>query len=153
MLAAIVRRTALFATIWIVLSENSAESVAFGLPAVAGAVWMSLRLQSPAHGLRLWRAAALLPGFLAGSLAGGLDVARRAFSLRPVLRPGWVVHSTSLLPGGRVALGGELSLMPGTLAAGCEGDRLLVHVLDCQAGFEGGIGTQEKRLARVSEGP
>jgi len=151
MLPAIAKRTVLFAVLWVSLTGGAVDALAFGLPTVAASVWLSLRLLPPLGALRLLRALALVPGFLAGSLAGGLDVARRAFSPRPALRPGWVAFPTRLGGGGRLALGGELSLMPGTLAAGCAGGRLLVHVLDTGAGFEKGIAHEEDRIARVTE--
>lgn len=150
MLPAIAKRTALFAVIWITLAGAEPYALAFGLPAVAAAVWLSLRLLPPVGTLRLLQALLMLPGFLWGSLSGGIDVARRAFSLRPALRPGWVLHPTALGSGARVALGGELSLMPGTLAAGCAEGRLVVHVLDRGAGFEDGIAREEGRIAAIA---
>lgn len=152
MLSAIVKRAILFSAIWVVLTGGAPDALAFGLPTLAAAVVISLRLLPPVGTLHLLRALAMVPGFLLGSLAGGLDVARRAFSPRLVLRPGWVIHRTRLGGGGRVALGGELSLMPGTLAAGCDKGRLLVHLLDRDAAFEGSISREEGRIARVSEG-
>lgn len=150
MLPAITKRTLLFAAIWVILTGAAPDALLFGMPTVAAAVWLSLRLLPPVGALRLMRALAMLPGFLSGSLSGGLDVARRAFSLRPALRPGWVAYPTLLPGGGRVALGGELSLMPGTLAAGCAEGQLLVHVLDRDAGFEEGIAREEGRIAAIA---
>lgn len=152
MLPAILKRTLLFAAIWVILTGGTVDALAFGLPTIAASVWLSLRLLPQVGTLRLMRALAMLPGFLSGSLSGGVDVARRAFSLRPALRPGWVAYPTRLAGGGRVALGGELSLMPGTLAAGCSEGRLLVHVLDRGAGFEHGIAREERRIAAISQG-
>lgn len=152
MLPAIAKRTALFAAIWVALTGAALDALAFGLPTVAAAVWLSLRLLPPVGTLRLLAAFAMVPGFLFGSLAGGLDVARRAFSLRPALQPGWVLHPTRLGSGGRVALGGELSLMPGTLSAGCADGCLLVHVLDRGAGFEKGIAREEGRIRAIAPG-
>lgn len=149
MLPAIAKRSALFAAIWVILTGAATDALAFGLPTVAAAVWLSLRLLPPVGTIRLLRALTLVPGFLRGSLSGGIDVARRAFSPRPRLRPGWVLHPTRLKGGARVVLGGELSLMPGTLAAGCSEGRLLVHVLDRGAGFEQGIAREEGRIGGV----
>jgi len=149
MLPAIMKRTALFSAVWLALTGGAVDALAFGLPAVAASVWLSLRLLPPVGALRLWRLALLVPGFLAGSLVGGIDVARRALSPRLTIRPGWVLHKTRLPGGGRVALGGELSLMPGTLSAGCQDGYLLVHVLDRGAGFERSIPVEEHRIARV----
>lgn len=151
MLPAIIKRALLFTAIWVILTGGSVDALAFGLPTTVASVWLSLRLLPPVGALRLMRALAMVPGFLSGSFAGGIDVARRAFSLRPALRPGWVAYPTRLAGGGRVALGGELSLMPGTLAAGCADGRLLVHVLDRGAGFEQGIAREEGRIAAISQ--
>lgn len=150
MLPAIAKRTVLFAVIWVALTGAATDALAFGLPAVAAAVWLSLCLLPPVGTVRLLRALAVLPGFLSGSFIGGIDVARRAFSLRPALQPGWVTYPLRLGGGARVVLGGELSLMPGTLAAGCADGQLLVHVLDRGAGFEQGIAREEGRIAAIS---
>ena len=88
MLPAITKRTLLFAAIWVILTGAAPDALLFGMPTVAAAVWLSLRLLPPVGALRLMRALAMLPGFLSGSLSGGLDVARRAFCLRPAWRPG-----------------------------------------------------------------
>lgn len=152
MLSAIVKRMVLFSAVWLALTGAALDALAFGVPAVAASVWLSLRLLPPVGALRLWRLALLLPGFLAGSLVGGLDVARRALRPRLNIRPGWVLHPSRLASGGRVALGGELSLMPGTLSAGCQDGHLLVHVLDLGAGFERSIPVEEHRIAGIMHG-
>lgn len=149
MLSAIVKRAILFAVVWLALTGAAPDALAFGLPAVAVSVWLSLQLLPPVGAMRLVRLVLLVPGFVAGSLGGGLDVARRALSPRLVLRPGWVEHRTRLPGGARVALGGELSLMPGTLSAGCHDGSLLVHVLDCDARYQRSITLEEHRIAAV----
>lgn len=150
--SAIVKRLILFSAVWLALTGAAFDALAFGVPAVAASVWLSLRLLPPVGALRLWRMVLLVPGFLTGSLVGGLDVARRALRPRLNMRPGWVLHPSRLDGGGRVALGGELSLMPGTLSAGCHEGRLLVHVLDRGAGFEHSIPAEERRIAGVMHG-
>ncbi len=62
------------------------------------------------------------------------------------LSPGWVEVPAQLPDGGRVAMGAELSLMPGTLVAGVRGERLLVHLLDTEAGFENAIPREEEAI-------
>lgn len=150
MLPALAKRTMLFTAIWFALTGAAPDALVFGLPAIAAAVWLSLRLLPPVGPWRLLKVLALLPGFLAGSLAGGIDVARRAFSPRPALHPGWVRYPTGLKGGARVVLGGELSLMPGTLVAGHDEGRLLVHVLDLRTDFAQEIAREEGRIAGVS---
>jgi len=65
------------------------------------------------------------------------------------LAPGWIELPSDLSGGGRAALGGELSLMPGTLAAGCDGDRLLVHLLDTGAGFDTALPREAAEIAAI----
>jgi multicomponent Na+:H+ antiporter subunit E len=76
-------------------------------------------------------------------------VARRAFDPHLPLRPGWLIRDVALSAGGRVALGAELSLMPGTLVAGSDGRALLVHVLDTGDDHEQALATEEARLVAV----
>lgn len=135
--------------IWIVLSGANAKAGAVGVFAVPMATWLSLRLLPGGDHLVLWRLLRHFPSFVGGSLQGGLDVARRALSPGMSLSPGWVEVPVRLPDGGRVALGAELSLMPGTLAAGVRGDRLLVHLLDTDAGFERAIPREEAAIAAM----
>ena len=113
------------------------------------AVWLSLRLLPATHPLVMWRLARHLPRFVAGSVSGGIDVAKRAFSPRLRLNPGWVEIPSDLPDGARVALGAELSLMPGTLSAGSEEGRLLVHLLDTDAGFDRAIPHEISEIAAI----
>ena len=147
---AILHRTALLGAIWAALTAPSAEGLAVGVLAVPAAVWLSLRLLPARHPLVVWRLALHLPRFIAGSVIGGIDVARRAFARDMPLRPGWVELPVDLPDGGRVALGGELSLMPGTLAAGSHEGRLLVHLIDTEAGFDAAIPREEAEIAAMT---
>lgn len=100
--------------------------------------------------MRLITVFRLAPGFAWVSLLGGLDVAWRAFHPRLPLNPRWVVYPVRLPPGAaRVSLGNELSLMPGTLAAGGQGDTLYVHCLDGDRPVEGQIAEEERRVAET----
>jgi multicomponent Na+:H+ antiporter subunit E len=116
-------------------------------------VWLSLHLLPARHPLQLWRLLGHLPRFVRGSIIGGIDVARRAFARDMPLDPGWVEVEVALPEGGRAALGGELSLMPGTLAAGCREGRLLVHLLDRGAGFDAAIPQEAAALAAMIGAP
>lgn len=142
------RRIALFAALWLILTNG--EAVMLGVAVVPAASWLSLRMLPATPPLRLLALLATVPGFIWRSLLGGLDVARRALDPRLPLDPGWIEVVVDLPDGGRVALGGELSLMPGTLAAGSEGRRLLVHVLDRRQDVEGAVRTEAVRLGRAA---
>jgi multicomponent Na+:H+ antiporter subunit E len=135
---------------WLVFAGTGLEALVVGLIFVPIAVALSLRLVPGGIPLRLGAVAGLLPRFIAQSVIGGIDVARRAFDPRLPIDPGWIEVPVALPDGGRVALGGELSLMPGTLAAGSVGDRLLVHVLDRKQDVEAAIRNEEKRLRQTT---
>ncbi len=146
--AAWVRRIIFFAVLWFVLSEG--EAYVLGAAVVSAASWLSLRLLPATRPIRLLPLVAMAPNFLWRSLLGGLDVGRRALDPRMPINPGWVVLPVNLPDGGKVALGGELSLMPGTLAAGTDRGKLLVHVLDKGQDHARMVQIEERRLGRVS---
>lgn len=146
---AIVHRTMLFGGGWLALAGSAPQALAAGLIVTIAAVWLSLRLL-PAHDpLVLWRLARHVPRFVAASVRGGVDVARRAFSPGMPLNPGWIEMRSDLPEGARAALGGELSLMPGTLAAGSEDGKLIIHLLEIDAGFEDAIAREEAQIAAI----
>jgi len=141
------RRFALLFLIWFALTGNDPAAFLPGIVAVLIATWISLRLLPPVSSLRLWRFALLLPGFLWRSGLGALDVARRAMDPRMPLAPGWLEVPSRLPPGGRAALGGAFSLMPGTLVAGTRRDRLMVHCLDTAQPVQAAMDAEEKAFA------
>lgn len=149
LLKALLHRTALLGGTWLVLTDADPAALAPGVAAVAASTWLSLRLLPPRHPLVLWRLARFFVPFVWGSIGGGVDVARRALSPGLKLRPGWVAVPMHLPDGARVALGTELSLMPGTLAAGSHDGKLLVHLLDTEAGFDHAIPKHEAEIAAM----
>ena len=149
MIAAAGRRLALFTALWIILTQS--EAVVLGVAVVPAASWLSLRLLPATRPLRLLALLAMAPGFVWRSLLGGFDVGRRALDPHLPLDPDWIEVVVELPDGGRVALGGELSLMPGTLAAGSDGALLLVHVLNRGQDVEGAVRSEAVRLGRAVE--
>lgn len=135
---AILHRAGLFGAIWAVLAARDAAGLIAGLAVVPLAVWLSLTLIPARSPMDLWRVVLHLPRFIAGSVAGGVDVARRAFARDMGLSPDWLRVEVDLPEGARSALGVEISLMPGTLAAGADGRSLLVHRLT-RVGAEGDV--------------
>ncbi|MFN3685188.1 Na+/H+ antiporter subunit E [Salinarimonas sp.] len=146
-----IERFVLFAILWIVLTGFYPGGLYFAIPAVAAATWASLLTLPPRERRGSVLAALLLAiGFLWRSVLGGIDVARRAFDPRLPLAPGWRLVRTRLPEGGaRVALASEISLLPGTLAAGSRGDDLLVHCLDTRQDVVGATRREEARIARA----
>jgi len=145
-------RLVLLGSVWLVLTGADMKGLGVGAVAVPAATWLSLRLMPAQRPLLVWRLVMHLPSFVAGSVLGGIDVARRALAPNMPIKPGWVEVPARLSDAGRVLLGAELSLMPGTLAAGMRRDRLLVHVLDTDAGFEHAIPREEAVIAAMMPG-
>lgn len=147
----LINRLLFLGGIWFMLTGLDLKALALGAVVVPVAIWLSLRLLPGQRRLILWRLALHLPAFVVGSVRGGLDVAWRAFSPHLPLDPGWIDVPVKLSDGGRAVMGGELSLMPGTLAAGTQKDRLLIHVLDTQAGFERSFSREEAAIAAMTQ--
>lgn len=136
--------------IWLALTGGGDPGgLIVGVVVAAAGAWLSLRLLPPGpQGLSLISLARMFPGFIWRSVLGGVDVAWRALHPRMPLKPGWVVLPTSLPEGvARVALGGEFSLLPGTLVAGSRDDDLLIHCLDTDQEIESAIRREEEDIA------
>jgi len=146
---AVIHRALLFAAVWLVLTGADPAGFAAGLAVSAAAVWLSLHLLPARHPFKLWRMTLHFPRFVIGSVRGGVDVALRAFSPGLRLNPGWIEVPSDLPDGARAALGGELSLMPGTLVAGSADGKLIVHLLDTDAGFDAAIPREEAEIAAL----
>jgi multicomponent Na+:H+ antiporter subunit E len=146
----LVKRFALLLGAWLVITAGDPAALPVGVLTVLAGVALSVRLVQPgARTVRLQAVLALVPSFLADSLKGGVDVARRAFDPRLPLRPGWIEYPLRLPPGlSRVSLGNFLSLMPGSLAAGEHHGALYVHCLDTSGELEPRIASEEERIAR-----
>ena len=95
------------------------------------------------HSIGLWSLISFVPFFITQSLAGGFDVAWRAFQPKLPIQP--AIYSMPFRlqsEGARVFLAQIISLMPGTLSCCVGPQRLIVHVLS---------GTRETFLAETRE--
>jgi multicomponent Na+:H+ antiporter subunit E len=146
------KRFLFLSVIWLALTKGDPGGVVVGIVVAAAGTWLSLRLLPPGeHGVSLIALARKFPTFIWRSVLGGVDVAWRALHPRMPLKPGWVVVSTALPEGGaRVALGGEFSLLPGTLVAGSRDDDLLIHCLDTDQEIESAIRREEEDIAAAT---
>jgi multicomponent Na+:H+ antiporter subunit E len=128
---AVVLRASVLGVGWWGLTRGAVDGVGFGFVTVAMALGVSLWV-SPPRG-PTWRPWGLLRFgwvFLAGSLQGGLEVARRALSPRMSLAPVFVTFRSRLpVDSGQDLFMSTLSLMPGTLGVERDGSLLHIHVL------------------------
>jgi multicomponent Na+:H+ antiporter subunit E len=142
---------AALAGLWWLLSDGDPASWIIGLPAVAAAGWSAHRLRS--GGASTISASGLLrflPFFLWESLRGGIDVALRTLAPRMRIHPGFTVYRTRLRRrDARVLFANCVSLLPGTLAADVDGDRLDVHLLDAGSDPAEELRRLELAVARV----
>jgi multicomponent Na+:H+ antiporter subunit E len=144
-----VRRVAMFALLWAILTGGEAGSWLIGAPVIVFAAWVSLTVWAVAP-LSLRGLARFLPWFAWQSVAGASDVAIRAFRPRMPLQPGLVRHRVRLPPGAsRVALANVISMLPGTLSADLDGEEVLVHALDTSHDVHEMILDLEPRVAAV----
>ncbi|MFW5834232.1 MAG: Na+/H+ antiporter subunit E, partial [Pseudomonadota bacterium] len=95
-----------------------------------------------------------LPGFVVRSLAGAIDVARRVFDPALPIRPAFRTRrARSCDPAARASHLAAISLLPGSLAAGTEGEVDHVHLLpDTQSALDA-IEAEDRRIRRLFAGP
>ena len=145
-------RGAGFLLLWLVLMQTTKPAdLAIGASASLAATWVSLRLLPPAAGcVRFRRLLALLPHFLKESVLAGIDVARRAFTPRLPLRPGFVTCPLAFPPGfARNSFAAITSLLPGSVPADEGEGGLIYHCLDTAAPVVEQLWKEERLLARA----
>jgi multicomponent Na+:H+ antiporter subunit E len=148
----VLARALLYFGVWIVIDQSAKPAnLVFGVLAAGAATWASLRLLPPSAGrVRLGVLLTLLPRFLWQSLVAGVDVARRAFSPRLPLAPGFVDYPARL-PRGTARNAFELisSLMPGSLATGETAAAIEYHCLDASLPVIEQLAAEEQSYARA----
>ncbi|MBD3657178.1 MULTISPECIES: Na+/H+ antiporter subunit E [Marinobacter] len=148
---ALIVRSILLLLVWWVLTLGDRSGLGFGVVVAVLVAWRSVRLFPPS-GYRLRPLGALLftGYFLSRSAVAGLDVARRLLSPSLPVKPGEITLSLRVPDGSpRWLLANTLSLMPGTLSALLEGDRLTVHCLDTRMDVEQDVREAERQVARA----
>jgi multicomponent Na+:H+ antiporter subunit E len=144
-------RGAAFFLFWMLLLQSvKPADLAVGLFACIGATWVSLHLLPPSSGgLRFGKLLALLPHFLWESVLAGVDVARRAFSPRMPLSPGFVTCPLAFPPGfARNTFATITSLLPGSVPADETEGVLVYHALDDTSPVVEQLWKEERLLAR-----
>ena len=142
---------ALAAAVWFGLNGGDLGSWLIGGPAVVAAAALGGVLGVHRR-LRLrWRG--ILPFaafFLRESVRGGWDVAWRVLHPSLPVNPGFI-RFTSALPEGpvRYLFANVVSLLPGTVASGFDGDQIIVHALDANSSVETALRTLEQRVGSL----
>jgi len=145
-------RALLYFLVWIVIDQSAKPAnLAFGVLATAAATWASLKLMPPAAGrVRMGALLMLLPRFLWQSLVAGIDVARRAFSPRLPLQPGFVDYAPGLPRGSaRNAFEAISSLLPGSVPTGETEDVIEYHALDVAQPVTEQLAAEEQAYAKA----
>lgn len=148
-LRACLSTSAIAALAWWVLLGDEPMSWIVGAPCVLICAWLANGMR-PAQRLRVslsgWLR--LVPYFLWCSFAGGWDVARRVLAPSLAVNPGFV-EFTLKVPAGpaRTFYIQFIGLLPGTLGAWLEDDRLKVHVLNLDADQGRALRAAEERVA------
>jgi len=148
-------RGAGFFGFWLLLIGPDPADLAAGVFAAAAATWTSPRLLPPSGGrLRYAVLARLALRFGQESIIGGVDVARRALSVRLPLRPGFVVYPVRLPPGPACNVFSALtSALPGTLPSGVDNrGALIYHCLDVGQPVAAQLAIDEELLIRALGG-
>lgn len=142
---------AVLAALWWLLADGNPASWLVGVPAVAAAAWAAHALGGGhTRGLSVTGLARFAPFFLWESLRGGLDVVARTLAPRPAIDPGFIDYPLTLTsPTARVFFVNCVSLVPGTLAAELDGDRVVVHVLARGSDPVAGLKALEAAVAGV----
>lgn len=150
MTAAFALRASALAILWWVLVEGRHDALWMAVPVVLAGAYVSVLLRADRARLRAGALLRFTVFFLRESLRGGVDVALRAVRPQPRLRPALVAIRLRLPPGpARVLLADLMSLLPGTLSAALEDDRLIMHVLDERMPLEPSLRTAEAHVAGV----
>ena len=125
-------------SLWVLLTASlRADELAAGLLVALAVTVVSGPRLAVLEGVRFEAAAPLhlaryLGHFLLALVRSNLDVARRVLAPSLPLRPAVVEVSTALRsPLGKLVLANSITLTPGTLTIDVQGDRLLVHWIDC----------------------
>lgn len=147
----IISRALAFFAIWLAITGWEPKDAIVGIVAAAASTWVSISL-FPRLGPRVRPAsvAALILHVLRGSIVAGFDVARRALSPTPDVRPGFVSFPLRIPPGkARNAFSALSSLQPGALPTGADDGALIVHCIDVTQPVRTALARDERRFMQA----
>lgn len=142
-------RILLFSLLWWSMAEGDLRVWWLGAIAVVASVWASRRLLPPFDGqVRLPALLRLLAFFIGHSVMAGVQVSLMALRGRRSLQPALVTIDTRLKAGlPRLMLANLISLMPGSVCVGMDGEQMTLHVLDQRLPVNATVAAIESRIA------
>jgi multicomponent Na+:H+ antiporter subunit E len=148
--AALIFWAGAYSLLWWVISEGATDSLGIGIFIVFAATAWRTAASRDGHTVHLLGLVQFLPFFLWFSLKGASVVALRALQRDLKIRP-VVVELPRCLPSGAphdlflLSLG----LFPGSMGIDDDGDRVHVHILDRNGGFQAELRLLEDRVAAM----
>ncbi|MFH1217424.1 MAG: Na+/H+ antiporter subunit E [Pseudomonadota bacterium] len=141
----------IFLLLWYALAGDKAQSWIIGLPVILLATFFSLLFASPCtYSISPFGFILFIPFFLKLSFLGGCDVMRRAFDPRMPMNPGLVIYNISLPQGPpQVLLVNCISLLPGTISADLQRQRVTIHSIDKDIPVWASIHLLERKISRI----
>ncbi len=139
----------LMAAAWYLLAGESPDSWLIGVPAILIALGVLHFLPTiPTCRIRFARIIPFVIYFIQQSIAGGLDVAYRAFHPDCPVKAGFLSYPIRLKGDfARVFFVNAISLLPGTLSVHLRDKDIRVHVLDMDNPNQANLRTLEDRVA------
>ncbi len=127
----LIYRIAILAFVWWVLTNGAVDSWLVGVPAIAAAIAIEYYLfGSRNNPWSLGGSIAFVLFFLKSSISSGLDVTRRTYHPRLPMMPDMIDYPLKLTsPAARRLFVCTISLLPGTLSAGFDGNNLVISCL------------------------
>ncbi len=152
--ATLLVRAVVFGVLWWVVAEGDASFGVVPAAVVALAAAASVRFLPPRSNVLRWRGVLrFAPYFLGRSVAGGVDVALRAWNPRLPIDPGLVRVPLMLRSeNARIAFAWAVSLLPGTVSAVLGDEELTIHAIDRTLPVRERLLELERRLADVFVG-
>lgn len=145
-------RIFLFITIWFILSKGEMSGgLPFAIPCILTACMLAMQLRrAEPFDFHLGLLLVHLPFFLYKSTMSGLDVMRRALHPAMPIAPVLVEFHFSLPPGNpRIFLADIITLLPGTISADMDDEKILIHALDPKMALQSELRHLEKKVARL----
>jgi multicomponent Na+:H+ antiporter subunit E len=144
----------LLIAVWLILTAGNLASWLIGLPFIAIAILLKPsteeRPELPSPLINIIAVLQFGYFFTIESLRGGIDVSRRVLARQTRTDPVFYSYSMQLkLPQAQQIFISCISLLPGTLCADVNSNRLKIHTLDRQTDTTKGIKRLESLVAKI----